>query len=162
MHAARKVVNLFIGMCMAIQQQNIALFYALSDFMVAVARWRVASNTVMIPKIVFFFSDRILDVKWVSDSRESVWSLSYPHSPAQYRVWESVVSRVGGGAPAVNNLWNLDAILCDVTRVRNLMQVLPLTGPVWKASHMFSICYRHRYSRYYMGQHCKTKNHVQF
>jgi len=38
MHAARKVVNLFIGMSMAIEQQNIALFYALSDFLVAVSR----------------------------------------------------------------------------------------------------------------------------
>ena len=38
MHAARKVVNLFIGTSMAIEQQNIALFYALSDFVVAVAR----------------------------------------------------------------------------------------------------------------------------
>jgi len=38
MHATRKVVNLFIGMSIAIEQQNIALFYALSDFVVAVAR----------------------------------------------------------------------------------------------------------------------------
>ena len=53
MHAERKVVNLFIGMSMTIEQQNV-LFYALSDFVVAVARWRVASNTVVIQKIVFF------------------------------------------------------------------------------------------------------------
>jgi len=50
------VVNLFIGTSMAIEQQNIALFYAISisDFVVAVARRRVASNAVVIQNIVFF------------------------------------------------------------------------------------------------------------
>ena len=63
---------------------------------------------------LFFFQgqDTGPGVRWVSDIRESVGSLSYPHSPVDYR--ESGECR-------------------NFVRCYACTQVLSLTGPVWKA-----------------------------
>ena len=149
MHPARKTVNLFIGMFIAIVNKILPFCCNIRLCGIAVVRWRVVSNTDRSTKLFFFQGrDTGREVsKW--QSREC-WEFIL--SPAQ-RCY--ACTQTGSVWKAVNPVETADnPAETMLSAVVETMQ----TG-VRLGSRMFSRCYRHRYS---IVEHCKTKNHVLF